>query len=351
MGAWTPCLPRSAPLIPIVVVGAGWVGEHRHIPSMRRTGSAEVIGVIDRHVDRAERIARKFGLPHFADSLDAPWLEHAKAATVAVSPDQHHTVATHLIDRDLHVLLEKPMCVNVADAVALAEHATANRRTLAIVHNFQFARSAMHAKQKIASGEWGRVTGLAAMQMSNPGRRLPVWYDDLPGGLFFDESPHLLYLLRAFGGDLTLDSARLAPSSTGNTPSIVTAELHAGDIPATLTMHFEAPISEWQIVVMTEAGAAAIDVFRDILVFVPNDGRHEPRDVVRSSFAMLAGHTAGFIRSGVRMVTRRLDYGNIEVCRRFLDSIETGTPPHDINADTALDILRMQHEILDRGGA
>lgn len=338
-------------MIPIVVVGAGWVGEHRHIPSMRRTGSAEVIGIVDRHLDRAERIARKYALPHFADTLDTPWLEQAQAATVAVSPDQHHGVARDLIDRGKHVLLEKPMCVTVADAEALAQHARDKRRTLAIVHNFQFARSVVRAQQKIASGEWGRVTGLAAMQMSNPGRRLPVWYDDLPGGLFFDESPHLLYLLRAFGGDLSLDSARLTPGLTGNTPSIVTAELHAGEVPATLTMHFEAPISEWQIVVMTEAGAAAIDIFRDILVFVPNDGRHEARDVVRSSFAMLAGHAAGFVRSGVRMVTRRLDYGNVEVCRRFINAIETGTPPLDIDSGTALDVLRMQHEILVRGGA
>jgi len=34
--------------------------------------------------------------------------------------------------------------------------------------------------------------------MSTPRRRLPDWYEALPGQLFFDEAPHLTYLSRRF---------------------------------------------------------------------------------------------------------------------------------------------------------
>jgi hypothetical protein len=59
--------------------------------------------------------------------------------------------------------------------------------------------------------------------------------------------------------------------------------IQADGFPATLFMNFEAPISEWQLVVFTEKGAACIDVFRDILLFIPHDGLHTARNVVRST--------------------------------------------------------------------
>jgi predicted dehydrogenase len=199
----------------------------------------------------------------------------------------------------------------------------------------------------LAQGHWGRITALHGFQLSSPDRRLPTWFEQLPLGLFYDESPHLLYLLRAFGGPVKLRRATQVPSARGRvTPAIIQAELDASGLPATLFMNFEAPVSEWQLLVLTERGAAFIDIFRDILVFLPHDGRHAAADVVRSSWAMLWGHAAGFVRSGLRMVTGRLLFGNEEVVRRFLDAIEGKEPLRDIDARTGLEILRLQHAIL-----
>jgi len=193
------------------------------------------------------------------------------------------------------------------------------------------------------------VTGLHGFQLSSHKRRLPIWYEELPLGLFYDESPHLLYLLRAFGGSLKLEHAHVVRSAAGHvTPAVVQVGFMARDFAATLYMNFETPISEWQFLIMTEAGVAVMDIFRDILHFVPADGLHQARDIARSSWSLVWGHCRGFISSGVRMVSGRLLYGNEEVVRRFLDAIEGKAELRDIDAASALDVLKLQHAIIER---
>lgn len=331
----------------VACVGAGWVVNARHIPALKKSGRAQVIGIVDKHFDRARESAQNHKLPNFSDSLDAPWLASAEVCTVGVSPMDHFSVVDALLDKNKHVLMEKPMCLAVAEGEALVAKAKAKNRVLALVHNFQFARSVLRAKKIIAKGRWGKITALHGFQWSSPQRRLPHWYEQLPLGLFFDESPHLLYLLQAFGGEVTLHKASKIASSAGKvTPGILNVELDAGGIPATLFMNFEAPISEWHLMICCEKGAFVVDVFRDILIKIPSDRAHGAWDIVRSSRALMRGHFWGFFASGLRLFTGRLQYGNDEVVRRFLDAVE-GKPLLNIDAETGLAILRLQHGIIN----
>lgn len=338
---------RRAPL-KIAVVGAGWVTGARHLPALLASRRCRVLGVVDRRIEQATAMAKKFKLPHVASDLDAPWLKEVDAVTIGVSPMGHYETATASLRRGKHVLVEKPLCLTVSEGEALIETAGRQRRVLTVVHNFQFARSVQAALRQLQSGCWGRVTGLHGLQLSNERRRLPSWYEELPGGLFYDESPHLLYLLRAFGGQLELRDAHVAPSRRPrSTPAIVQARFDAECGSATLFMNFEAPVSEWFLFVFAERGMAVIDIFRDVLHFVPNDGRHTARDIARSSWRLLSGHVCGFAASGWRLITRRLRYGNDEVVKRFFDAVQGIAPLRDIDPQAALDVLRWQHAILD----
>ena len=354
-------------MLNVVCVGAGWVVNARHIPALKKSGRCRVIGIVDKNPARAAASAKTHGLPHHGDSLDVDWAQAADAFTVGVSPMDHFAVVGRLLETNKQVLMEKPMCLTVAEGERLVEKAKARSRVLAIVHNFQFARSVLKAKRIVEKGKWGKITALHGFQWSSPQRRLPHWYEQLPLGLFFDESPHLLYLLRAFGTTseccptkspvgqhsdvVRLRKASMIPSTLGkSTPAILNIELDAGGIPATLFMNFEAPISEWQLMVLCEKGALVIDIFRDILVKIPTDRAHGARDIVRSSRKLLGGHLWGFFTSGIRLLTGRLQYGNDEVVKRFFDAIEGKSPLCDIDGETGLSILRLQHEIIESVG-
>jgi predicted dehydrogenase len=337
----------------IAVVGLGWVGVHRHLPAAAADPAFDVVGVIDRHPGRAESVARSAGLRrhHAGERLgEVPWLDEIEAFTIATAPASHAALIREALSLGRHVLTEKPFVLDPADGPALVALARERGRVLAIVHNFQFARSTRRLMADLAAGRFGALRFIHARQLGNPQRRLPPWYDELPLGLFYDESPHMFYLLRALApAPLELLRAEVHPSTLGKrTPAWISAHYAAGParIPVKLDMAFEAPLSEWHVAVGGEHYLGDIDVFRDIYVRVPNDGAHTTWPVLRTSLAATWGHWVEHLASGPRHLAGTLRYGNDEVFRRFAAAVREGREPEGIGAADALAVLRMQHQIV-----
>jgi predicted dehydrogenase len=337
-------------------VGLGWVATHRHLPWLSRDPQVRVVGLVDHHPDRLHQARTRFRVELAAVAEDArgvPWLDRVDAVCIGTPPATHHRVATSYLEAGKHVLLEKPMAMTVEEARDLQALAERRGRILAVVHNFQFARSVVRLRRLVAAGRLGRLTGIWGVQLSNPRRRLPAWYEELPLGLFYDESPHLLYLARAVAGaEPRLGWARVTPSASGReTPSRVTAAFEAGGLPVHLEMAFEAPLSEWQLLVLGSERMAAVDVFRDVLVVLRNDGAHQARDILATSLDGVRGHLWGSFTSGLRLAAGRLAYGNDLVAARFARACLTGQPPAGISAADGVRVVEMQHEVMRAGSA
>lgn len=336
----------------VAAFGAGWVTVNRHIPAMLEHGGYEIVALVDRDRERARAGGERHGIPWLeADSVEnvVDQIE-VDAITCGTAPFAHAAIVGDALAAGKHVLTEKPFTMTVAEGEGIAEAAAEQGRAVGIVHNFQFARSMIELKTWLADGRIGRVRGVWAMQMSNPKRRLPDWFDELPLGLFYDESPHLIYSARAAAGaDLEPLSATVHPSNLGhvNTPAQIDAQFRAGDVPVTLQMNFEAPLSEWHVAVMGDNGLGVVDLFRDIAVFTPNDKGHLALDVIRSSAMTTLTHWRGYLRSGIGHVRGNLLYGNDEVFGRFHTAATTGRPLRDIGVGDALSVLRTQHWIVD----
>ncbi|MCW7538975.1 Gfo/Idh/MocA family oxidoreductase [Aquabacterium sp. A7-Y] len=346
----------SVARIPIVVVGLGWVGLNRHVAALRRSKEFELIGVVDHHDGRAAHWANKLSLKNWAQSYslnDVPWLRQAHAVAIATPPQTHFGLVKQALDQGLHVLTEKPFAMSVDEGRRMVEQAERVSRILAVVHNFQFATSALALRRDIDSGALGTIHRVHAMQLSNPGRRLPSWYEDLPFGLFYDESPHLLYLLRAFSpAEIRLKNAIVVHDSPRRTPAMVQGffECHAGgrEIPVTIDMQFLAPLSEWHLAVVGDKRMGVVDIFRDIYLSLPNDGMHTTGTVLKTSLAASLQHWGQHFTSGVRHLRGTLDYGNNELYGRFARALRTGVPPAGMDAKAALDVLSMQHDLMQR---
>lgn len=337
----------------VAVVGLGWVGTHRHLPWLRASPGVQLVGVIDHSAARVDEARATFRVPHgaTADSPEGvPWLDQVDAVTIATPPSTHDVLARAYLLAGKDVLLEKPMALEVDAARELAELATSHGRVLAIVHNFQFARSTLRLRRLLAAGSLGEVRTLWGAQLSNPQRRLPEWYDSLPLGLFYDESPHFFYLVRSLlGGQPVLDLAHQVPSPDGrHTPAAITLLMHAGSVPVQIAMNFQAPVSEWHFALIGSEKMAVLDIFRDALVVIPNDHQHLGRNVLATTAHAITTHLGGVAGSGARNVAGRLAYGNDVVIARFVEACRTRVPPKDISADDGVDVVRLQHAVLDR---
>lgn len=339
------------------LVGLGWVSTHRHIPAMKRHGGYDIVGTIDRHPGTAERVAAAQGFRRAFcgdDPAKAPWFDEVDAIVVGTPPFTHYAVIRSAIEAGKHVLTEKPFAMTVEEGEALVGLAVRQSRVLGIVHNFQFANSTRRLLADIESGRLGAIRAVIARQYGNPDRRLPTWYEQIPLGLFYDESPHLLYLLRRVApGPLRLLSCDVFPSTTGKvTPALVQAQYDASAegmrIPVSLSLYFESPISEWHLTVLGTRAWADVDVFRDIYLRLPNDREHGTWPVLRTSLAATWGHWSQHFTRGPQHLAGSLLYGNDEVFRRFHDAASGGAPLTAISGEDALAVLRMQHEIIDR---
>jgi predicted dehydrogenase len=338
----------------VASVGLGWVCTHRHIPVMRRSPSYQLVGVVDQASGRAAELGQKLGVKSAQASrlADVPWIGEVDAVTVATAPMGHAALIGEALAMGKHVLTEKPFAMTPDEGEALVAQAAAADRRLGIVHNFQFARSAKRLAADIDAGRLGALTSVSAVQLGNPRRRLPTWYEELPLGLFYDESPHLLYLLRRFTGDLTLQRCLVSKSATkAQTPARIDAHFASPSFagPITLSCQFESPVSEWYLMVFGDEAMGVVDVFRDIYVRLPNDEGHDTGHVLRTSLAATAQHWLQHVTSGVPHLTGNLFYGNEEVFDRFARAVGGDaaalTP---ISGQAALEVLKLQHAIIDR---
>lgn len=340
---------RSEPPIGVVCVGAGWVTGERHVPALRADGRMRIVGVIDRDLGRAKDAARRAGAANAGVSLAEDWVGDAQAVTIGAPPPAHAALVDAALERGLHCLCEKPLALSADGARALAVRADERHRVLAVVHNFQFARSATRLFDLVARGRLGELRSVRGVQLSNPRRRLPAWHAALPGGLFTDEAPHLLYLLRRLLGglDVQMVDGRV---EQGEVAAIEATFAHER-LWATLSMDFRASVSEWQLVVTGERATAVLDVFRDILVVLPNDGAHRGREILRTSARLVSGHLLGTASSGVRLLTHSLHYGNDEVVRRFGDAVGgDASALEGISAEDGADVVAALDELRGRLG-
>jgi scyllo-inositol 2-dehydrogenase (NADP+) len=339
-------------VVRVASVGLGWVTTHRHIPALRRCPQARLVGVIDHEPQRAERVAHQLKLPLSAtaqSATDVPWVDQVDAVTIGTPPLTHTSLVRDYLKAGKHVLVEKPMAMTVDEAQELSDLAVEHDRVLAVVHNFQFTRSVLKVQQMIQDGRLGEIRSIWAIQLSNPRRRLPTWYEQLPLGLFYDESPHFFYLLRALtGSEPEFRSIDVLRSRDGSqTPAKITAQLEADGVPIQVDMNFQAPLSEWHVGLLGTDMAAFVDVFRDILVTTPNDKTHLGRDILRTSASATWSHLAGTVKSGLLLAAGRLTYGNEEVIRKFCLACQgelsalTG-----IAASDGAAVVGMQHRVI-----
>lgn len=339
--------------IRVAAVGLGWVCQNRHLPVLNRSDSFEVVGVIDRADGRAEAVASRQGYRFHSQAASlatVPWLDEVDAITVSTAPMAHFDLIGEALERKKHVLTEKPFVMKVREGDQLVAAARAAECQMGIVHNFQFARSTRKLLADIGRGTLGDIQGLDAVQFGNPNRRLPSWCDQLPFGLFYDESPHLLYLLQAVAGPLTVRRSLVAGERDGATPRRIEAWLSAtgADYPIRLACNFASPVSEWYLMVFGSRRLAIVDIFRDIYVSLPNDGRHETRQVLWTSFQATLQHWLQHVTSGIPHLTGRLNYGNDELFDRFARGIRGDAAAIEpIGADKAQAVLSLQHGIIN----
>jgi predicted dehydrogenase len=119
----------------VAVVGTGEFGRN-HVRVYRELADAELAGVYDQNIPKAEAIAAEFQTKAFHRIEDLRGL--VDAVSLAVPTSSHCDVGCLLFEMGLDVLVEKPLSIDLSEADALLDCAKRHNRILQVGHVERF---------------------------------------------------------------------------------------------------------------------------------------------------------------------------------------------------------------------
>ncbi|MBW9267367.1 MAG: Gfo/Idh/MocA family oxidoreductase [Candidatus Thiodiazotropha sp. (ex. Lucinisca nassula)] len=117
------------------VIGVGYLGRF-HAQKYAALDDSELVAVVDIDPDTAANVAKECNTEALSDYHEL--LNKVDAVSIVVPTQLHHQVAKEFLDSGIHVLLEKPITVTVAEADALIEIARRKQRVLQVGHLERF---------------------------------------------------------------------------------------------------------------------------------------------------------------------------------------------------------------------
>jgi predicted dehydrogenase len=143
--------------VKIGIIGAG-IGKS-HLRGFLQVPQAKVVAICDVNTDRAKAVATDLGVEVevYADYKEMIEKAGLDAVSVGVPNKFHRPIAVDCLERGLHVLCEKPLAVNTAEAELIAEAAARTGKNCMVGQVNRFRRDSIYLKKRIESGELGEV--------------------------------------------------------------------------------------------------------------------------------------------------------------------------------------------------
>jgi predicted dehydrogenase len=183
-----------------LLVGAGDIAGKRVAPAL--SGSGELAAVCDVVRERAEQTARQFGAREvFEDMGEALAATSANAVYLATPVFLHARQARQVLESGRHVLVEKPLGLDAADAFQAVGAAQTRGLTAGCAFFRRCSARYAHAKEMVDRGEFGRIVLVRMTYFSwfNPAPDDPKYWRVVPsksgGGVLADMGSHMFDVL------------------------------------------------------------------------------------------------------------------------------------------------------------
>lgn len=188
------------------LVGCGAFANAALVPAMRMAG-IDIVAVCDPDAGRAEATMKAAGArAAYGDMAGMLTAETVDAVVMAVGPTIYPKLAEEALSHGVHVFVEKPPAITVAEAEAMALAAGKAGRQLVVGFMKRFATGYRMAREISEGRDFGAVRMVSARITS--GVWTPAWSKTLtPFSFVLDHSVHFLDLMRFFGGPVEWVSA------------------------------------------------------------------------------------------------------------------------------------------------
>ncbi len=196
----------NGPSLRYVIVGCAASIVPTHLRALAQVPKAQIVGMADINAERGAARAGEVGCPFFTDHRALLAELRPDIAVITTPHPFHPPIAMDCFAAGVHVLVEKPMAVEVAEADAMIEAAEAAGRILAVNFQQRFCPAIESVRRLIDAGELGALLRVLCVE---PWFRTAAYYRTATwrgtwagegGGVLMNQAPHTLDLLCHLAG-------------------------------------------------------------------------------------------------------------------------------------------------------
>ena len=165
----------------IGIIGCGGIANGKHMPSLKKIDTVEMVAFCDIVRERAEKAAKEYGTPDarvYTDYKELLKEDDIDVVHVLTPNKQHSFITVDALEAGKHVMCEKPMAINSAEAKKMLDAAKRTGKKLTIGYQSRFRQDSMYLKKVCENGELGDIYYARAQAIRR--RAVPTW------GVFLD---------------------------------------------------------------------------------------------------------------------------------------------------------------------
>lgn len=193
--------------IRFALIGCGSIGK-RHLAVIDANEETEIVAICDIDEDKGKELAEAYsGIDFYSDYMDLLKRDDIDIVSIATPHGLHAEMAIETSKAKKHVLVEKPMALNIEDCNRMIEAADINDVKLYVVKQNRYNKPIAYAKKALDEGRLGKVFMVQCNVLWN---RHQGYYSEsswrgikeLEGGALHTQVSHFIDLLIWWFGDV-----------------------------------------------------------------------------------------------------------------------------------------------------
>ena len=305
----------------VCVVGAGNWGAN-HIRVLNEMGVLG--GIVDLDQSTIQRFRQVYKGMDFYDNIDDSFKDSFDGYIVATPAATHSQIAKIIIQNRSHVLVEKPLALNVKDASELNELAQENEINLMVGHLLLFHPAILKIKQMIADGAIGELQYLYS-------NRLNLGTIRSEENILWSFAPHDIsifqFLVKKFPIEVLSRGGCFVQTDLHDTT--MTVLQYTENIFGHIFVSWLHPFKEHRLIVIGSKGMISFDDSSDDKKLIYHDKSINISDGIPTK---IEGKTQEIVYDREMPLDRELQY--------FVDHLD-GSPIDHSDANSAIEVLKI----------
>lgn len=183
----------------VALIGAGIIARNhlnaiRQLNNQTQAGKLLAVAVADIDEMKGREIAIEYGLSFYVDYREMVMKERPDMVIIALPHYLHESCALWCAAQGCHLLLEKPMALNLSQCDAILQAVSLSSVTLMVGHTQHYWPANIQAKELIQNGTLGRLIAIHDTRHLNYySEARPAWFldkDKAGGGIVMNLGAH-----------------------------------------------------------------------------------------------------------------------------------------------------------------